>query len=61
MRRHCDRGYVPVGVDARSFDVWRWPDLFAAGASTGCPPDQDLFACRMQGQVNGLVQYCGVL
>ena len=30
-----------VGVDARSYDVWSRPDLFARGTSIGCPPDED--------------------
>ncbi len=29
----------PVGVDFNSFDVWRHRDVFATGASVGCPPD----------------------
>ncbi len=29
----------PVGVDFNSFDVWRERDVFATGASVGCPPD----------------------
>ncbi len=29
----------PVGVDFNSFDVWRNREVFATGASVGCPPD----------------------
>jgi 4-alpha-glucanotransferase len=29
----------PIGVDARSYDVWSHPEAFASGASVGCPPD----------------------
>ena len=34
---------LPVGVHPGGFDTWRWPELFAAGMSTGAPPD-DFFA-----------------
>jgi 4-alpha-glucanotransferase len=30
---------LPLGVHAAGFDVWRWPDCFVRGASTGAPPD----------------------
>jgi 4-alpha-glucanotransferase len=30
---------LPLGVHPQGFDVQRWPGLFAAGASTGAPPD----------------------
>jgi 4-alpha-glucanotransferase len=30
---------LPLGVHPQGFDVWRWPRLFAAGMSTGAPPD----------------------
>jgi 4-alpha-glucanotransferase len=30
---------LPVGVDPGGFDVWRHPDLYIAGATTGSPPD----------------------
>ncbi len=30
---------LPLGVHGSSFDVWRFPDLFAQGASAGAPPD----------------------
>ncbi len=29
----------PVGVDHNSFDVWKHREVFATGASVGCPPD----------------------
>ena len=29
----------PIGVDFNSFDVWTHRDVFATGASVGCPPD----------------------
>jgi 4-alpha-glucanotransferase len=29
----------PVGVDFNSFDVWMHREVFATGASVGCPPD----------------------
>ena len=29
----------PVGVDFNSFDVWSNREVFATGASVGCPPD----------------------
>jgi 4-alpha-glucanotransferase len=29
----------PIGVDFNSFDVWKHRDVFATGASVGCPPD----------------------
>ncbi|HEX8199720.1 MAG TPA: 4-alpha-glucanotransferase [Isosphaeraceae bacterium] len=29
----------PIGVDLSSFDVWRHREIFALGASVGCPPD----------------------
>lgn len=30
---------LPLGVHGSSFDVWRFPDLFARGSSAGAPPD----------------------
>lgn len=30
---------LPLGVHGSSFDVWRFPDLFAQGSSAGAPPD----------------------
>lgn len=30
---------LPLGVHSSSFDVWRFPDLFARGSSAGAPPD----------------------
>lgn len=30
---------LPLGVHADGFDTWRWPGLFAGGASVGAPPD----------------------
>jgi 4-alpha-glucanotransferase len=30
---------LPLGVHPDGYDVWRYPDLFARGASTGAPPD----------------------
>ncbi len=30
---------LPLGVHPQGFDVCRWPELFAAGMSTGSPPD----------------------
>ena len=30
---------LPLGVHGSAFDVWRYRDLFATGASTGAPPD----------------------
>jgi 4-alpha-glucanotransferase len=30
---------LPLGVHGSSFDVWRYPDHFAKGASAGAPPD----------------------
>lgn len=30
---------LPLGVHDQGYDVWRWPDLFAAGVSAGAPPD----------------------
>ncbi|MDW8059562.1 MAG: 4-alpha-glucanotransferase [Thermomicrobium sp.] len=30
---------LPLGVHPEGFDVWRWPHLFATGASAGAPPD----------------------
>ncbi|MFL6258549.1 MAG: 4-alpha-glucanotransferase [Thermoanaerobaculia bacterium] len=30
---------LPVGVHGGSYDVWRYRDLFAEGASAGAPPD----------------------
>lgn len=30
---------VPLGVHPDGFDPWRWPRLFARGASAGAPPD----------------------
>ncbi|HEV7671555.1 MAG TPA: 4-alpha-glucanotransferase [Thermoanaerobaculia bacterium] len=30
---------LPLGVHSSSFDVWRFPDLFARGGSAGAPPD----------------------
>ncbi len=30
---------LPLGVHGSSFDVWRFPDLFARQASAGAPPD----------------------
>ncbi len=30
---------LPLGVHPSSFDVWRFPDLFARGSSAGAPPD----------------------
>ncbi|HXU32207.1 MAG TPA: 4-alpha-glucanotransferase, partial [Thermoanaerobaculia bacterium] len=30
---------LPLGVHSSSFDVWRFPDLFARSASAGAPPD----------------------
>ncbi len=29
----------PLGVSGSSYDVWRWRDVFALGASGGAPPD----------------------
>ena len=29
----------PIGVHARGFDSWRFPDQFVTGASAGAPPD----------------------
>jgi 4-alpha-glucanotransferase len=29
----------PIGVDHNSFDVWKYQEIFATGASVGCPPD----------------------
>jgi 4-alpha-glucanotransferase len=29
----------PIGVDSSSFDVWHRPEIFALGATVGCPPD----------------------
>ena len=29
----------PIGVDHNSFDVWKNRQIFATGASVGCPPD----------------------
>lgn len=30
---------LPLGVHGSSYDVWRYPDLFAEGISAGAPPD----------------------
>lgn len=30
---------LPLGVHRDGFDSWRWPRLFASGASAGAPPD----------------------
>lgn len=30
---------LPLGVSPGGFDTWRWPELFAEGASGGAPPD----------------------
>ncbi len=30
---------LPLGVHSSSFDVWKFPDLFACQASAGAPPD----------------------
>jgi 4-alpha-glucanotransferase len=30
---------LPLGVDSDGFDVWRYPEFFARGASAGAPPD----------------------
>jgi 4-alpha-glucanotransferase len=30
---------LPVGVDPSGYDVWRNPDLYITGATTGSPPD----------------------
>jgi len=30
---------LPLGCHSRGYDPWRWPDLFADGASVGAPPD----------------------
>jgi 4-alpha-glucanotransferase len=30
---------LPLGTHPYGFDVWREPELFAQGASAGCPPD----------------------
>lgn len=30
---------LPLGVHGAGYDVWRWRDLFAEGASVGAPPD----------------------
>jgi 4-alpha-glucanotransferase len=30
---------LPLGVHSSGYDVWRHPDLFAAGAAAGAPPD----------------------
>jgi 4-alpha-glucanotransferase len=40
-RRHGPGLYLdlPLGVHGSSFDVWRYPDHFAKGASAGAPPD----------------------
>jgi alpha-1,4-glucan:alpha-1,4-glucan 6-glycosyltransferase/4-alpha-glucanotransferase len=42
--RLADRGQrlyldLPLGVHGLGYDVWRWPDAFARGASAGAPPD----------------------
>lgn len=31
---------LPVGVHPESYDVWRWPELFARKMSMGAPPDR---------------------
>jgi 4-alpha-glucanotransferase len=40
-RRHGPGLYLdlPLGVHGSSYDAWRYPDLFAEGASAGAPPD----------------------
>jgi 4-alpha-glucanotransferase len=30
---------LPLGCHPRGYDPWRWPELFASGASVGAPPD----------------------
>lgn len=30
---------MPLGVHGDSYDTWRYPELFASGASAGAPPD----------------------
>ncbi|TVP45611.1 MAG: 4-alpha-glucanotransferase [Gemmatimonadales bacterium] len=30
---------LPLGCHPRGYDPWRWPELFAGGASVGAPPD----------------------
>ncbi|CAN5745165.1 4-alpha-glucanotransferase [soil metagenome] len=30
---------LPLGCHPRGYDPWRWPELFAEGASVGAPPD----------------------
>jgi len=37
---------LPLGVHPQGYDVWRYPKLFARGASVGAPPD----ACFTLGQ-----------
>jgi 4-alpha-glucanotransferase len=34
------KGDLPIGVDKRSVDVWRKPELFRFYTNTGAPPDQ---------------------
>jgi 4-alpha-glucanotransferase len=40
-RQHGLTWYLdfPIGVDHNSFDVWSHREIFATGASVGCPPD----------------------
>ncbi len=44
---------LPVGVHPGGFDTWRWPELFAAGMSTGAPPD-DFFVSGQDWTVSPL-------
>jgi 4-alpha-glucanotransferase len=31
---------LPIGVDSDGADAWAWQDVFARGATVGCPPDE---------------------